>query len=172
MLQTNSWPSDTQYLMCDEFSPGKTPKRPINLRKFFKEVDEPTTYGKFIMPDSPTTDFNGNSFMEFDMDISAVSVRGGASVNTKNLGSWTAGLNSALKVSAADDIANLSAATVYRVFTVVVCYVSLFIIRDSTISFLNNKLFSSKHHLLYVIQIIRKVTKVTVLIFSMRLQTF
>lgn len=117
MLQQNAWPADTKYLYCDDFSPGKTPDRPINLEKFFVEVDEPTTYGKFIL--NPT-DFNGNSYMDFDMDISAVSVRGGASVNTKNLGTWTAGLNSRLEVAAVEEIANLSAATVYRVFTVVV----------------------------------------------------
>lgn len=59
--------------------------------------------------------------MKFDMDISVVSVQGGASVSTKNLGNWTAGLNSAIQVKSADDMKNFTAAVVYRVYTVVVC---------------------------------------------------
>lgn len=52
--------------------------------------------------------------MKFEADIHAVTIRGGASVNTKNLGSWTAGLNNDLKINAIDDMKNLSANTVYR----------------------------------------------------------
>lgn len=58
--------------------------------------------------------------MKFEMDISVVSVQGGASVSTKNLGNWTASLNSPISVKSDDDMKNFTAAIVYRVFTVVV----------------------------------------------------
>jgi glutamate receptor, ionotropic, invertebrate len=57
--------------------------------------------------------------MRFDADIQAVTIRGGASVNTKNLGVWPAGLNNELKIAAIDDMKNLTANTVYRIYTVV-----------------------------------------------------
>lgn len=58
--------------------------------------------------------------MKFDMDISAVTITKGASDSTKPLGSWRAGLESALKIGDVDGMKNLTAAIVYRIFTVVV----------------------------------------------------
>lgn len=58
--------------------------------------------------------------MKFEMDINAVTIRGGASVNTKSLGSWTAGLDNPLNIQNDVDIKNLTADVVYRVYTVVV----------------------------------------------------
>lgn len=52
--------------------------------------------------------------MKFETSIHAVSIRGGASVNTKSLGTWTAGLTNALNIDAIDDMKNLTANTVYR----------------------------------------------------------
>lgn len=65
--------------------------------------------------------------MKFDADIHAVTIRAGASVNTKSLGTWTAGLNNELKINAIDEMKNLTANTVYRIYTVVQ---APFIIRD------------------------------------------
>lgn len=58
--------------------------------------------------------------MTFDMDVNAVSIQNGASVSTKRLGSWRAGLNSNLTVEDEYEMKNLTAAVVYRVYTVVV----------------------------------------------------
>lgn len=57
--------------------------------------------------------------MKFEADIHAVTIRNGASVNTKSLGTWTAGLTSELKINAVDDMKNLTAKVVYRIYTVV-----------------------------------------------------
>lgn len=57
--------------------------------------------------------------MRFEADISAVTIRGGSSVNTKNLGTWPAGLNNELKIINPDEMKNLTANTVYRIYTVV-----------------------------------------------------
>lgn len=54
------------------------------------------------------------------MDINVIQIRGGNSVNSKSIGSWTAGLDSPLVVKDEDAIKNLTADTVYRIFTVVV----------------------------------------------------
>lgn len=92
----------------------------------FFQVTEQPTYAPFEFP-KPQTTFNGFSYMKFDADINAVTIRGGASVNTKSLGSWTAGLNNELKINAVDDMRNLTANIVYRIYTVVQ---PPFIIRD------------------------------------------
>lgn len=65
--------------------------------------------------------------MRFDADINAVTIRAGSSVSTKPLGTWTAGLNNELKVAAVEDMKNMTADVVYRVYTVVQ---PPFIIRD------------------------------------------
>jgi glutamate receptor, ionotropic, invertebrate len=88
-------------------------------------VNEPPTYAPFEIP--KTGMFNGAAFMKFEADIHAVTIRNGASVNTKSLGTWTAGLTSELKINAVDDMKNLTAKVVYRIYTVVQ---APFIIKD------------------------------------------
>lgn len=65
--------------------------------------------------------------MKFEMDINVLQIRGGNSVNTKSIGTWTAGLDSPLVVKDEDIMKNLTADTVYRIFTVVVGYPSFII---------------------------------------------
>ena len=67
--------------------------------------------------------------MKFEADINAVTIRGGASVSTKLLGTWTAGLNNELKIAAIEEMKNMTADIVYRVYTVVQ---PPFIIRDES----------------------------------------
>lgn len=119
MLLSGAWPTNMQYLSCDDYDGTNTPNRSIDLKPYFVAVTEPPTYGNLSFP-KPNVNFNGNSLMKFDMEISAISIRGGASVNTKPLGSWTAGLSSPLNIIATDDMKNLTAHVVYRVYTVVV----------------------------------------------------
>lgn len=90
------------------------------------QVQEPPTYAPFEFGKTP---FNGYSFMKFDTDINAVSIRKGASVNTILLGTWTAGLNNELKIAAVEEMKNMTADVVYRVYTVVQ---PPFIIRDES----------------------------------------
>lgn len=54
------------------------------------------------------------------MDINVIQIRGGNSVNSKSIGTWTAGLDSPIMVKDEEAIKNLTADTVYRIFTVVV----------------------------------------------------
>lgn len=120
MLISGTWQSNMTYLTCDDYDGKNTPERAVDLKSYFVGITEPTSYGNFSL--AKGTPFNGHSYMKFDMDISSVSILGGASVNTKNLGSWTAGLaaNSPLKIVETEDIKNLTADVVYRVYTVVV----------------------------------------------------
>lgn len=67
--------------------------------------------------------------MKFEVDINAVTIRGGASVNTKVLGTWTAGLDNSLSIQNEEEIKNLTADVVYRIYTVVQ---APFIIKDET----------------------------------------
>lgn len=121
MLLTGTWPTNMQYLTCDDYDGTNTPERAIDLKTFFVNAKEPATYGNFTFP-SGNIPFNGHAMMKFDMDMSVVSVQGGASVSTKNLGNWTASLNSPIMVKSADDMKNFTAAVVYRVYTVVVSF--------------------------------------------------
>lgn len=54
------------------------------------------------------------------MDVNVIQIRGGNSVNSKSIGTWTAGLNSPLKIKDEEAMKNLTADTVYRIATVVV----------------------------------------------------
>lgn len=85
--------------------------------------------------------------MKFEMDISAVSILGGASVNTKSLGTWTAGLNTNISITQTSEMRNLTAAVVYRIYTVVQ---APFIIKDSE---------STKGYKGYCIDLINEVAK-------------
>lgn len=58
--------------------------------------------------------------MKFEMDINVLQIRGGSSVNSKSIGTWTAGLDSPLVVKDEEQMKNLTADTVYRIYTVVV----------------------------------------------------
>lgn len=72
------------------------------------------------MISQPGKPFNGYSYYKFEMDINVIQIRGGNSVNSKSIGTWTAGLESPLMVKDEEAIKNLTADTVYRIFTVVV----------------------------------------------------
>lgn len=63
---------------------------------------------------------NGQSLMEFQMQISAVGVREGASDKSTSLGTWNAGFDNYLALSEPQVMANMTADVVYRVVTVVV----------------------------------------------------
>lgn len=54
------------------------------------------------------------------MDINVIQIRGGNSVNSKSIGTWTAGLDSPLIVKDEEAMKNLTADTVYRIVTVLV----------------------------------------------------
>lgn len=74
----------------------------------------------FDLVTQPKQPFNGYSYMKFEMDINVLQIRGGSSVNSKSIGTWTAGLDSPIVVKDEEQIKNLTADTVYRIFTVVV----------------------------------------------------
>uniref|UniRef100_A0A182JSA2 Ionotropic glutamate receptor C-terminal domain-containing protein n=1 Tax=Anopheles christyi TaxID=43041 RepID=A0A182JSA2_9DIPT len=129
ILQSGSWPSNMKYITCEDYDGTNTPNHTIDLKTAFIEVTEPTTFGPFEIPKGGKIPFNGNTYMKFDMDINAVSIRGGASVNTRSLGTWEASLNAPINVANEAEIKNLTADVVYRVYTVVQ---APFIMRDPT----------------------------------------
>nr|XP_040236493.2 ionotropic receptor 25a [Anopheles coluzzii] len=129
ILQSGSWPSNMKYITCEDYDGTNTPNHTIDLKTAFIEVTEPTTFGPFEIPKGGKMQFNGNTYMKFDMDINAVSIRSGASVNTRSLGTWEASLNAPIIVANEAEIKNLTADVVYRVYTVVQ---APFIMRDPT----------------------------------------
>ncbi|XP_055686801.1 ionotropic receptor 25a [Lutzomyia longipalpis] len=148
MLQVGAWPMDIKYLNCDNYDGTNTPEHTIDLKSYFIGVSEPTTYGTFEFNTRPALPFNGYSFMKFDMDINAVSIRGGASVNTKTLGSWTSGLDATISIKNQEDMRNLTADVVYRIYTVVQ---PPFIIRDKD---------APKGYTGYCIDLIEEIAKI------------
>ena len=56
--------------------------------------------------------------MEFNTDLNAVTIKDGASIGSKSLGSWKAGLSNPLLLSDPDNMSDYSAQLVYRIVTV------------------------------------------------------
>lgn len=119
MLKGGVWPLDMKYLSCDNYDGTNTPEHTIDLKAYFTGIQEPTTYGTFEFPSKPNVPFNGYSYMKFDMDINSVAIRGGASVNTKTLGTWVSGLDSTISVKNDNEMKNLTADVIYRIYTVI-----------------------------------------------------
>lgn len=120
MQQTNVWPTDMQYISCDDYDGANSPERDIDLRRAFENIQDTPIYGNFTFP-LANMSFNGNSWMKFKMDISAISiVHGGTVVNVKPLGNWTADFSTPIQVNSIAEMSNYTAAQVYRVSTVVV----------------------------------------------------
>lgn len=63
---------------------------------------------------------NGNSYMEFNMQLTAVGVRDGSSDKSTNLGTWRAGFDNNLTLENPIVMTNYTADVVYRIVTVIV----------------------------------------------------
>uniref|UniRef100_A0ABK9MJX4 Ionotropic receptor 25a n=1 Tax=Glossina morsitans morsitans TaxID=37546 RepID=A0ABK9MJX4_GLOMM len=127
MIQANAWPKDMIYMGCDDYQGENTPIRNLDLKEYFIKVNEPTSYGQFELVSEQGKPFNGYSYVKFEMDIDMVEIRGGNSVNSKPIGRWTSGLDTPLMIKDETAINNLTADTVYRVYTVLQ---APFIMRD------------------------------------------
>lgn len=81
------------------------------------QVKETPTYAPLFIPqDDP---MNGRSYMEFSTDLSAVTVKDGASIGSKALGTWKAGLSNPLSLTdLGANMSEFSAQLVYRIVTV------------------------------------------------------
>ncbi|GBP52444.1 Ionotropic receptor 25a [Eumeta japonica] len=116
LLDSGKWPSNMKYISCDDYDGQNTPNRTLDLKSSFKEVKETPSYAPFYIPDDDP--MNGRSYMEFSTELSAVTVKDGASIGSKNLGSWKAGLSSPLLLTDPDNMSDYSAQLVYRIVTV------------------------------------------------------
>lgn len=77
-----------------------------------KESTEGPTYGPMKVVS------NGNSYMEFNMQISAVGVRDSSSDKSISLGTWRAGFDNNLTLLNSEVMSNYTADVVYRIVTV------------------------------------------------------
>ncbi|XP_044735495.1 ionotropic receptor 25a-like [Chrysoperla carnea] len=113
-LNNGSYLTNYTFLECGDFDGHNTPTRyGLDLRKALKENRSlMPTYG----PINVTS--NGESQMEFTMQLTAISIREGVNENIKFLGTWKAGLNNELNLVKANAMSNYTADIVYRVVTV------------------------------------------------------
>ncbi|XP_050348568.1 ionotropic receptor 25a isoform X2 [Nymphalis io] len=125
MLDSGKWPNDMKYINCDDYDGKNTPNRTLDLKTAFQEVKETPTYAPFYLPEDDP--MNGRSFMEFSTDLTAVTIKDGASIGSRSLGSWKAGLLNPLSLTDPDNMSDYSAQLVYRIITV---EQQPFIIRD------------------------------------------
>lgn len=91
-------------------------------------VTEPTAYGDFVWPSragSTSELFNGYSYMKFDMDVKANYIVKGATSSSRALGTWSAGLNSTINITDQKTMGSLTAAIIYRIYTILVCNANL-----------------------------------------------
>jgi ionotropic glutamate receptor len=131
MIADGAWKRNnaTNYITCDEYDGKNSPKRiGLNLKKYFnKDTSETPTYGPMSIIS------NGYSFMEFNMQLSAVGVRESSSDKSIPLGTWKAGYDSNLTLLDPQNMKNYTADVVYRIVTVEVptslriCEISEFI---------------------------------------------
>lgn len=63
---------------------------------------------------------NGQSYMEFSMQLTAVGIRSGSSDRSTTLGTWKAGFNNNISLVDPELMRNYTADIVYRVATVIV----------------------------------------------------
>lgn len=119
MISANEWPPNMEYVSCEfdaEFD--APPNRTIDLKSFFMNVTQPTTYGTFVFKEG--VEFNGHSHLKFDMDIMGVKVRNSVECSEKSLGNWSAGFSSPIYMDLMDEMEQVNVKKVYRVSTVVV----------------------------------------------------
>ncbi|XP_018327272.1 ionotropic receptor 25a [Agrilus planipennis] len=115
MIADAAWPKDMNYISCDDYNEKNSPvRKDLNLKEYFgKDSSESPTYGPL------TVTRNGESYMEFQMMLSAVGVRDGSSDKSAYLGTWKAGFGNSLQLKEPEIMKNYSADTVYRIVTVV-----------------------------------------------------
>lgn len=90
---------------------------------------------------------NGNSFMDFSMQLSAVGVRDGASDKSIPLGTWKAGFSSNMSLLDPKSMGNYTADIVYRVVTVLVSFGYLYLTKNIMTYFSKNLSFlKTKKH--------------------------
>ncbi|XP_045769552.1 ionotropic receptor 25a [Maniola jurtina] len=125
LLDSGKWPNDMKYINCDDYDGKNTPNRTLDLKTAFQEIKEIPAYAPIYIPEDDP--MNGRSFMEFSTDLTAVTIKDGASIGSKSLGSWKAGLLNPLSLTDPDNMSDYSAQLVYRIVTV---EQQPFIIRD------------------------------------------
>lgn len=117
MIADGAWKrlNVTGYITCDDYDGKNAPRRAgLNLKGYFGRDDgvETPTYGPMRVS------ANGNSYMEFGMQISAVGVRDGSSDKSMALGTWRAGFDNNLTLLSPEVMGNYTADVVYRIVTV------------------------------------------------------
>lgn len=118
MILANEWPENMEYVSCDDYDESITPNRTIDLRPSFMNVSQPTTYGTFEFKKG--AEFNGHTYLKFDMDITGVKVRNGKECSEKSLGHWSSGFASPIYADLMEDLGEINAKKIYRVSTVIV----------------------------------------------------
>lgn len=107
------------FLTCNNYTGTNTPERSLDLKSFFVNISEPASYGTFSFSNN-NVPFNGNSTMQFDMDVLSVSMRSGLNYREEIIGNWSAGFATTLVITSNQTAKELKAKTIYRVVTVVV----------------------------------------------------
>ncbi|XP_077296416.1 ionotropic receptor 25a isoform X2 [Arctopsyche grandis] len=116
LLEIGNLQKNMDYITCDEYDGKNSPNRTIELRTSFIQVEEPPTYAPLYLSDDVF--MNGKSYMEFTLDISAVSIKDGSPVGSRPLGTWKSGLSTELQLVDQTAMKNYTAQVVYRIVTV------------------------------------------------------
>lgn len=122
MISTNNWPADMNYITCQKYTGQNTPNRSLDLRSYFVNVLEPTTYGDFNLA-SDNTPFNGHSTMSFNMELLTISFNNGTIGHEQYVGNWTAGLRNPLILDTHQSMDKFKPVKIHRVYVVVVIFV-------------------------------------------------
>lgn len=114
MILNKTWPQNLSYVTCQDYDGVKRPPRyGLDLRAAIQQNSTLVpTYGSFNIT------VNGESHMNFDMEISAVHLEYGSIISRKILGSWKAAIaNTSLELVEEHALKPYKADVVYRVVT-------------------------------------------------------
>lgn len=113
MKDTNVWPT-LEYTKCNDYTETEPIARGnINLLQTLKSTKVPLSFG----PISITS--NGNSAMQFDVNVNMLQFRAGSIVKNEAIGTWMVGEPDNFKLKAGQSLAGYAARTQYKVVTVV-----------------------------------------------------
>lgn len=116
MILNETWPSNFTYRTCADYDGvNKPPRYGLDLRSAIQKPSSLIpTYGPLNIT------INGESHMEFDMEISAINLQSGSATSSKILGTWKAGLANNLKLVEDQALNPYRADVVYKVVTIIV----------------------------------------------------
>ncbi|XP_034949070.1 ionotropic receptor 25a-like isoform X2 [Chelonus insularis] len=120
-VKENLWPTEPEYITCEEFNGTNTPVRNLDLLSKLKEVTSNSDF-KATFADFQWGNANGDHQAKFDMDINYLSNdKTNHMLTSKLIGSWSAGIDSKIEFqnNSIEEIKTHQVSMNYRIVVVI-----------------------------------------------------